>query len=316
MTIPDRPLASSRMDLNLFRVLLAIHEHGGISPAARQLHLSQPAVSHALARLRQQFDDALFTRQGNQMVPTELARRVMADVRTHLHGLQSLVAPTATLDLATLNMTLRLGMRDVLEAITLPPLMAKLSQLAPQVRLTSVRVPRQRLAEALTQGEVDLVIDRQRRVGESIRGMALAEDRLAVVGRKGGQPADGSMSVDAYFRAKHILVVHQPEQEDPLHPVWLAAGLGPRDISLRCQHYFAAAKVVAHSEALLTLPATYAHQLAGVLPLDVWPLPVPMPAMAIWMYWHHDREHDPVHRWMRERVAQGAREAMHTMNGL
>jgi DNA-binding transcriptional LysR family regulator len=312
MTIPP----SSRMDLNLFRVLLAIHEHGGISSAARQLHLSQPAVSHALARLRRHFDDPLFIRQGNQMVPTERARRVMADVRTHLQGLQALVVPNESLDLATLNMTVRLGMRDVLEAITLPPLMANLSELAPQVRLTSVRVPRQRLAEALTLGEVDLVIDRQRRVGEAICGMALAEDTLAVVARRGDYSVKQSMSVGAYFDAKHILVVNQPEQEDPLHPVWLAAGLGPRDISLRCQHYFAAAKVAAHSDALLTLPATFARQLAEVLPLALWPMPVPMPTMTIWMYWHRDRADDPVHRWMRERVAQGAREAMHTMNGL
>lgn len=304
------------MDLNLFRVLLAIHEHGGISAAARQLHLSQPAVSHALARLRGHFDDPLFTRQGNQMVPTEKARRVMADVRAHLHGLQDLVVSSAAVDLTTLNMTLKLGMRDVLEAITLPPLMAHVSQLAPQVRLTSVHVPRQRLAEALTQGGVDLVIDRQRRVGDAIRGMALAEDTLAVVARRGDFSTHEGLGVGAYFDAKHILVVNQPEQEDPLHPVWLAAGLGHRHISLRCQHYFAAAKVAAHSAALLTLPATYARQLAEVLPLDVWPMPVPVPAMAIWMYWHRDREHDPVHRWMRERVAQGAREAMHAMNDL
>lgn len=304
------------MDLNLFKVLLAIHEHGGISPAARQLHLSQPAVSHALARLRRHFDDELFTRQGNHMVPTERARRVMADVRAHLQGLQALVVPSETVDLATLNMTVRLGMRDVLEAITLPPLMANLSVLAPQVRLTSVRVPRQRLAEALTLGEVDLVIDRQRRVGEAICGTALAEDTLAVVARRSKSPANEGLSVGAYFEANHILVENQPEQEDPLHPVWLAAGLGPRRIRLRCQHYFAAAKVAAHSDALLTLPATYARQLAEVLPLAVWPMPVPMPTMAIWMYWHRDREHDPVHRWMRERVAQGAREAMHAMNEL
>jgi len=111
----------SRLDLNLFRVMDAVYVHGGISGAARHLHLSQPAVSHALARLRRIWGDPLFVRQGNQMVPTELTRRVIADVQAHLRGLQSVLAQADGFDPATLDMTVRLGMRDVLEAITLPP---------------------------------------------------------------------------------------------------------------------------------------------------------------------------------------------------
>ena len=69
-------LPLSRIDLNLFRVMDAVFVHGGISGAARHLHLSQPAVSHALARLREALGDPLFVRQGNRMLPTELTRRV------------------------------------------------------------------------------------------------------------------------------------------------------------------------------------------------------------------------------------------------
>lgn len=308
--------ADNRIDLNLFRVLLAIHEHGGISAAARQLHLSQPAVSHALARLRHVCGDDLFVRQGNRMVPTELTRRIVGEVRTHLDGLQSLAKPGQAVDMAQLRMTVRLGMRDVLEAITLPPLMARLFELAPHVQLTSVRVPRERLAESLSQGEVDLVLDRQRRVGERIQGQVLASDGLSVVRQRSSQAHASVLDVNAYFSARHVLVVYQPDQPDPLHPVWLAAGRGARQIALRCQHYYAAAKVVTHTDMLLTLPTTFARQLAEALPLDVLDLPVPVPRMSIWMYWHADREHDPVHRWMRERVAQGAAQAMHSMNDL
>ena len=289
----------------------AVFEHGGISGAARHLHLSQPAVSHALARLRRLWGDPLFVRQGNHMVPTELTRRVIGEVQAHLRGLQSVMAQAETFDPGTLNMTVRLGMRDVLEAITLPPLMARLAEVAPGVRLTSVRVPRDALSQALTLGEVDLVIDRQRRVDGRIRGERLADERLAVIMRR-EHPLAGKkpMDVGAYFVSKHVMVSMQPDQTDPLQAVWAALGQGERNVVLRCQHYFSAANVVLHSDALLTLPRTYAEELARSLPLVVRELPLPVPPITIWMYWHADRDGDPVHRWLRESVCVGARQAM------
>ena len=306
--------AGSRLDLNLFRVMDAVFEHGGISGAARHLHLSQPAVSHALARLRRLWGDPLFVRQGNHMVPTELTRRVIGEVQAHLRGLQSLMGQADTFDPLTLNMTLRLGMRDVLEAITLPPLVASLSVAAPSVKLASVRVPRDALERSLTLGEVDLVIDRQRRVAGRIRGEHLADEALGVLMRR-GHPDHGRLDAAAYFARPHVMVTAQADQADPLQAVWASQGLGEREVILRCQHYFAAANVVAASDALLTLPRTYAESLTRALPLLLCELPVPVPAMGIWMYWHADREADPVHRWMRDSVAAGARAAMRRAPG-
>lgn len=303
-------LPLSRIDLNLFRVMDAVYEHGGISGAARHLHLSQPAVSHALARLRQLWGDPLFVRQGNRMVPTELTRRVIGEVQAHMQGLQSLMAQAETFDPHTLSMTLRLGMRDVLEAITLPPLMARLAQVAPRVKLASVRVPHDALERALTLGEVDLVIDRQRRVGGRIKGAHLADETLAVLMRKDHPLATLAWGESAYFGSQHVMVTLQPDQPDPLQALWAALGKGEREVTLRCQHYFAAANVVAHGDALLTLPSTYAEALTRALPLVVRPLPVVAPPLAIWMYWHADRDNDPVHRWMRDSVTAGA------LNGL
>lgn len=303
-------IPASRLDLNLFRVMDAVYAQGGISGAARQLHLSQPAVSHALARLRRLWGDPLFVRQGNRMVPTELTRRVIGEVQAHLRGLQSVMVHAETFNPAALTMTVRLGMRDVLEAITLPPLMARLAEVAPGVKVASVRVPRDALAQALTLGEVDLVIDRQRRVDGRIKGEHLADESLAVILRRDHPLAARPMAADAYFAGKHVMVSVQPDQPDPLQSVWAALGQGERHVFLRCQHYFSAANVVLHSDALLTLPRTYAEELARSLPLVVRELPLPVPRISIWMYWHADRDGDPVHRWLRDSVGLGARQAM------
>ena len=303
-------LPASRLDLNLFRVMDAVYEHGGISGAARHLHLSQPAVSHALTRLRRAWGDPLFVRQGNRMVPTELTRRVIGEVQAHLRGLQTLMAQADTFDPATLDMTLRLGMRDVLEAITLPPLLARLAEAAPRAKLASVRVAHDALEPMLTQGDVDLVIDRQRRVGGQIKGLHLADETLAVIMRQGHPLAGRKLDLAAYLRQQHVMVTLQPDQPDPLQAVWAAMGQGQRDVILRCQHYFAAANVVAHSDTLLTLPRTYAQELTRALPLQVCALPVEVPPLGIWMYWHADRDADPVHAWLRESLRQGVYASM------
>ena len=207
-------------------------------------------------------------------------------------------------------------MRDVMEAITLPPLMAHLAETAPGVRLASVRVPRDDLERLLTLGEVDLVIDRQRRVAGRIKGEHLANEALAVVARRGHPALKKGLDVSAYFQQGHVMVSMQPDQADPLQAVWAALGLGDRRITLRCQHYFAAAHVVAASDALLTLPRTYAERLCEALPVVLHELPAALPPLGIWMYWHTDRDGDPVHRWMRESVADGARRAMHHLHDL
>jgi DNA-binding transcriptional LysR family regulator len=201
-------------------------------------------------------------------------------VQAHLRGLQSLMGQAEGFDPATLNMTLRLGMRDVLEAITLPPLMARLGEVAPHVRVSSVRVPRDALEQVLTQGDVDLVIDRQRRVTPRIQGVHLADETLAVIMRRGHPLADQALDAAAYFRHQHVMVTLQPEGPDPLQAVWSSL------------------------------------ELTRALPLLLRELPVPVPSLGIWMYWHADRDGDPAHRWMRDSVTAGALQAMHGVHDL
>ena len=130
----------SRIDLNLFRVLEAIDTHGGISAAARALHVTQPAVTHALNRLREAIGDPLFVRQGNRMLPTHRTRSMMAQVRVHLRGLQSTTHGPAQFLPSQLQLAFTVGFRDVLESIVFPPLMATIAAQAPRVQVISRRV--------------------------------------------------------------------------------------------------------------------------------------------------------------------------------
>ena len=115
-----------RLDLNLLVVLEAIHAEGSLTRAARRLNLSQPAISHALGRLREALDDPLFLRQGNRMVPTPRTLRLMAPLHEALGLIAEGIQEGARFDATRSQQEFRLGMRDIFESTALPGLLARL----------------------------------------------------------------------------------------------------------------------------------------------------------------------------------------------
>ncbi|KWI35496.1 LysR family transcriptional regulator [Burkholderia stagnalis] len=292
--------ADHRLDLNLFRVLDAIYVHGGISAAARALHLTQPAVTHALNRLRAHFDDPLFIRQGNRVVPTERTRSVIADVQRHLNGLQGAARAQAAFDPATLDLSVTIGCRDVLESIALPALVAALAHEAPGLRLVSRRVPIQEIVRGLESGALDLVIERRVQAGPRIASEYLLDESLVVAMRRDHPLASQPLRRHDYFAARHVAVssLGEPQSLDAL----LGNDGRFRQIQLVCQHYFAACQVAAAGDLLLTLPRSYALRMTGLVPLAIRPLPLRLKPFPILAYWHESRATDHAHRWFRERL--------------
>ncbi|MBO6852048.1 MAG: LysR family transcriptional regulator, partial [Marinobacter sp.] len=144
-------MALNRLDLNLLNVFDTIYREGSLTRAARALHLTQPAVSHSLSRLRDHFDDPLFTRQGNQMIPTPLARRFLESMRPGLTQIQSAVNQFHAFDPASQRKTYSLALRDILESTFLPQLMQRLADY-PELEIVSQRVPRRDMETQLAAG--------------------------------------------------------------------------------------------------------------------------------------------------------------------
>lgn len=296
-----------RIDLNLFRVLDAIYTHGGVSAAARVLHLTQPAVTHALGRLRDQLGDALFVRQGNRLLPTDKVRAMMPAVQAHLKGLLASVHAQPAFDPAALQMTFTVGFRDILESIALPRLVVGIGREAPGVRLVSRRVAADDMERELGAGTLDLVVDRPLRAGPRIASRHLLDETLVVAMRR-GHPCAGQLTRADYLAAPHVVV-------SPLgEPNALDALLGHkgvfRDVRMVAQHYFAAGQIAAASDLLLTVPKAYAVHLALLLPLALQPLPVRIKAIPILAYWHDAKDDDPAHAWFRERLVTSITAAM------
>ena len=293
----------SRVDLNLFIVFEAIYAEGSITRASLKMNLTQPAISHALNRLRQLFDDPLFERQGHVMVPTPLARSIIEPVRTSLRGFEVTLNGVERFDPATSERTFSLALRDVLEASVLPPLMANLARDAPGVGLNTMQVGRRELEGELAAGTLDAAIDVLLPLSNDIRHARLVMDKTVVLVRKDHPQVRGKLDRDLYLQQEHVLASSRrrgPGLED-----FELSRLGlQRRIRLRCQHYFAACRVVSQTNLALTMPERLAQVVNQQFGNQILPFPLVIPSLDIYLYWHANVDNDPANQWLREQITQ------------
>lgn len=293
--------ASQRLDLNLFRVFDAVFRAGSLTQAAAQLHLTQPAISNALARLRGQFDDPLFIRDGRRVAATPRARAIAPEIATALQTLQQTLAAAPVFDAASSARRFVLGMRDVLEFALMPKLTQQLLTLGPQLQLQSARVERRRLERELAAGVLDMAIDVPIAVGDDVIREPLFKEALCVAMRPQHPLARARLTTRQWLAARHITVSSRrsgPVLEDA---ILQSEGLR-RDVAVRCQHYYGACHLAATSDLLLVLPRYYGEWFAAHLPLKLVSLPVVLPALEVMMYWPRNAERDPGHVWLRDQL--------------
>ncbi len=291
-------MASNRLDLNLLHVFDTIYREGSLTRAARALNLTQPAVSHSLARLREHFGDPLFSRQGNRMVPTPLARRFVESMRPGLNQIHSAVNQFHAFDPSSHRKTFALALRDVLESTFLPLLVTRLDQY-PEIEINSQRVARRDMESLLAAGRLDYAVDVLLPISDQTAHEQLRKDRRVVIVRKDHPLAGKELTMENYLAARHILV--SSRNEGPGIEDFELSRMGlQRQIRLRCQHYYAACQVVESSDLLLTMPEGYARQMVARSDTCILNPPPGLPDVDIHLYWHRAYEKEPALLWLRE----------------
>lgn len=292
----------NQLDLNLLVVLEAIYTEGGVTQAAKKLHLTQPAISHSLGRLRVLFEDPLFEREGRRLVPTPLARNLIDPLRRSLRSLEATLNEAEQFDPATTRRRFTVGLRDVLEAIVLPSLMEDVSRNAPHVDVGVVPVDRRNLETDLATGALDVAVDILLPHSERVRRQRFAVDRLVVIMRKRHPLARKRLDLETYLALDHVVAssrLRGPGLED----LELSRLGVQRRVRLRCQNYYAACCVVAVSDLILTMPEHYALNLNRHFGCRMVPLPLKLPSLDTYLYWHASVHDEPANRWLRSHFA-------------
>ena len=296
----------SRIDLNLLAIFDTIYAEGSITRASRRLNLSQPAISHALGRLRQVIDDPLFTRHGRLMTPTPLARRMIEPIRQSLQTIEATLTKRDPFAPATAVKHFTVGTRDVLEAAILGALMRNVAAAAPRITISSVRAERRELERELSAGTLDAAIDVLLPLPEEVRRERLGTEWLTVVVRRRHPNVGRRLTLKTYLAQEHISVSSR-RRGLSAEDFELARHDLRRRIRLRCQSYLAACRVVSETDLLLTMPQRYARVLNAQFRNQLLAFPLKVPAFDTYLYWHANADSDPANAWLRQQLMHALR---------
>lgn len=294
-----------KIDLNLFLVLRTVYQEGTITAAAAKLHLTQPAVSHSLARLRDKFDDALFIRHGRKMIPSAFCQKIMPQVVEAVAVLESTLSNNKLFDVTQHQREVKLGFRDILESMFFPTLVTDLIENTPNITIKSRQVTQMKMEKSLEQQELDIVIDVLMPTNVNIKSTLICNEHFSLICRE-NHPILDDLTLENYAAASHALVTLKDSKVDLVDMALAKHGVA-RKFALQCEHYFAATSVISRCDMLLTMPNAYANLLQDKMPIKVVPLPFEVPILPVHMYWHEQAEHDPLNGWMRDKLLKIAK---------
>lgn len=288
-----------QLDLNLLAALDALLEEGSVAGAADRLHVTAPAMSRSLGRIRKTTGDQILVRTGRSMTPTPYALAVREQVHALLQQVQGVLAPSRELDLATLERTFTLRWHDSLVAFGGAALLAAVRGQAPGVRLRFV-AESSGDTPGLRRGEVDLEANANPPTAADVRAEKVAETAQVVVVRPDHPLARGEApSAQRYAAADHVAVSRRGNFSGGLDERLAGLGLARRVVATAPSEA-AALEFVRDSDLVVTAPeATTRHAIAG-LGLIALPLPLDLPPVAVYLSWHQRYDTDLAHAWLRD----------------
>ena len=304
------------LDLNLLRVFDQVMAERNLTRAARNLAMTQPAVSNALARLREFLGDRLVVRSGYGVEPTPRALALWPAVGDALRQLEASLAP-GEFDPAHAEHSFVLAMADATAATLMPGLVDIVAAEAPGVSIRVVplttRDPRPLLDEGHSDLAVgyfpavlaDLTAQVQAGVSASFDHQRLYEGRYVCVMRKGHPLADAPLTLDAYCAARHLLVSFSGRPYGFVDEALAALGR-QRRIVLTVNQFFTAGQVVATSDLLTVLPRHFVPVTGMADELVMRELPFVVPPVHVDALWHRRMGQRSAHAWLREAVRRAA----------
>ena len=307
------------LDLNLLRVFDEVMAERSLTRAARNLSLTQPAISNALRRLRQTLGDELVQRSGQGMAPTPRAVAIWPAVREALRQLQESLVPNEFAP-AEASLTFVLAMADATAASLIPGLNEILEQDAPAVSLRVVPLITRDPRPMLDQQTCDLAIGHFPSVlpdltakaqnGEAVPFLfqRLYSGEYVCVMRKDHPLASAALNLDDYCAARHLLVSFSGRPYGFIDESLAALGR-ERRVVLTVNQFFTAGRVVAHSSLLSVLPRHFVDLTGIAGQLAVRSLPFEVSPVHIDALWHRRSQQRSAHAWLRQAVVRAAHKA-------
>ena len=294
----------SAFDLNLFVIMNSIYTEGSLTKAAEVVGITQPAVSNALSRLREKFDDDLFVRTGSGMVPTQKTENIIKDIQNALHLMQKSVNEPDEFDPATSQKTFRISLGDINEGRILAILISKIEKLAPNIKLECYYTARGQVPHALATNELSFAVDPFIPNSKDTNSSKVFSDKF-VIAHRANHPVGKitEITLDEALKLKYINISNRKRGASVVEMEMQKMQLQP-EMALRAQHYLVTPEIVRSSDLCLLCAETFAkkHGLSYV------ELPFKVPPLEQYLIWHNSDDNDGSHVWMRNLIAESFQE--------
>lgn len=295
-----------RYDLNLLPVFMALMEERSVTRAAARLHMTQPALSNALTRLRALLLDPLFVRERYGMQPTPRAQALAPVIADALAALDGVILGQQAFDPAQADLQFTLAPNSYVEFVLLPALVATLRERAPGIRLRLTPYGSDLADTGVVSGTTALVLGRVADPPDSLVVQHLFDDGLDCIVRAGHPSVGARLSKVQYERLKHVNMLPPGRLRVGLFQALERQGL-KREVAVSVTHFLAIPEMVAVTDYCATLPRLICRHLAGDARVKVVPAPVDLGTFPVHMAWHVRYRDDPAHRWLRGVVDEVAK---------
>ena len=295
-------MAAKTLDFNLLPIAIALYDELSVSRTARRLGMSQPAVSHALRRLREAFDDPLFVRGPGGIVPTPRAHTIVRAARPHLEHLREELLKGEPFDQATSTRAIVLGLSDIAEMAFLPSILDHLRTRAPKCPVSTVTLPDAQLAEALEKGDVDIAAGYFPALAQrNFRQRRLSRHGFACLMRAGHPLWKSRLTVSAYLAAEHVVIRRAGRSQEVLER-FLERRRMRRKVALYTSNVLSVPFIVMDTQLVATLPYAVVTRFASITSQVAAALPPFDVTYDLKLHWHRRFDNEPRSIWLREEL--------------
>ena len=292
------------LDLRLLQCLDALIAERNVTRAAARVHLSQPATSSALKRLREIFRDPLLTKSARGLIPTQRGLDLARSAREIIASVHAMAGGARPFDPASSTRTFRMSMTDYSEFVLLPVLVTRLQIDAPSVSLAITALNSRTTADELENAEVDVAIANFRNVSPRLRARQLFRERFVCLASKTNTRVGRRLTLERFTELAHVFVSPRGGGFYGVTDYTLATLDRARRVAVSVPHFLAAPFVVASSDLIIVTPERVARHFAAALPLRVLEPPLPIEGFPVSQLWHERSKDDPGATWLRNLIVE------------
>lgn len=291
------------LDLNLLVALDALLEEKNVSRAGERIHLSQSAMSGALSRLREHYQDPLLVQIGRKFKLTELAESLVQPVRSLLLQIEVAMNPTPVFDATRSTHAFVVMASDYGSIVLIAEALRRLEKLAPHITV-EIRPFSDAPLESLERGDIDLLVIARDFLSEAHPSAPLFADRFVCVACSKNSLIGDTISVEQFVNLGHVVVKYGKKGIAHIQEKFFESRGYVRRVEIVATSFSAVPHFLVGTDRIAVMHERLAKKYASVMPLKLLAPPIEMPTLNQAMQWHTYRDKDPASMWFRGQLAR------------